>query len=118
MDVNQARTVSTQKGMKAKMDIHKEKMETTIHSIQFYLETIKQVEDALSCVDQKTQGLCKGLTEKTTEPQVDLQAVKTSINTWTGSLEGNITVVKKDFHKAIENTRDSLHEELLSHVSG
>jgi glutamine synthetase type III len=43
---------------------------------------------------------------------VDLQAVKTSINTWTRSLKGDIMDTKKDFHRSIENTRNNLHEEL------
>jgi hypothetical protein len=53
------------KKMKAKMDIYQEKMEAAIHSIRSELEeTIRyQVEDDLACVDQKTQGLCKELTE-------------------------------------------------------
>jgi hypothetical protein len=43
--------------------------------------------------------------------QVDLQAVKTSIDMWTGSLKDDITDAK-DFHEAITNTRNDLHEEL------
>jgi hypothetical protein len=43
---------------------------------------------------------------------VDLQAVKTSINMWTGSLKEDITNTKKDFHKAAENTRTNLYVEL------
>lgn len=55
--------------------------EATIHSIRSELEeAIKHwVEDVLSCVNQKMQGLRKELTEKIVETQVDLQAVKTSI---------------------------------------
>jgi hypothetical protein len=44
--------------------------------------------------------------------QVDLQAVKMSIDTWTGSLKDDITDTKKDFHETIANTRNYLHEEL------
>jgi hypothetical protein len=63
MDIHQARTMSTQEDIKAKMDIHQEKMEAAMQSIRSELEeTIKyQVEDVLLCVDQKTQGLHKGL---------------------------------------------------------
>jgi hypothetical protein len=43
---------------------------------------------------------------------VDLQPVKTSIDTWTRSLEGDTTETKKDFHEAIANTRKDLHKEL------
>jgi hypothetical protein len=60
--------------MKANMDIHQEKIKAAIHSILPKLEeTIKhRVEDVLSCVDQKTQGLRKELTEKIDQTQVDL----------------------------------------------
>jgi hypothetical protein len=58
--------------MKAKTDIHHEKMEAAIHSIWSKVEeTIKyQVEDVLSCVVQKMQGLCKEQTEKINETWV------------------------------------------------
>jgi hypothetical protein len=53
MHIHQARTVSTQVEIKAKVDIHQEKMEAAIHSIPFELEeTIKhRVKDVLSYVD-------------------------------------------------------------------
>jgi hypothetical protein len=70
------------------------------------------VEDALSYVNQKMQGLNKELTENIEETQVDLQAVKTSFGMGTRSLQGDITYTKKDFHKAVENTRNNLHKEL------
>jgi hypothetical protein len=75
MDIHQARTVSTQEEMKAKMDIHQEKVETTIHSVRSQLEEIikYRVEDVLSCVDQRTQGLRKELREKTEETRVDVR---------------------------------------------
>jgi hypothetical protein len=76
LDIHQARTMSTRE-MRAKMAIHQEKMEATIHSIQSKLDEIikHQVEDVPSYVDQKTQGLSKELTEKIKETQ-DLQADK------------------------------------------
>jgi hypothetical protein len=51
-------TMSTQE-METKMDVHQEKMEAMIPSIWSKLEeTIKhRVEDVLSCVSQRTQGL-------------------------------------------------------------
>jgi hypothetical protein len=51
------------------MDIHQEKMVAAVHFIQSELEeTIKhRVAGVLSCVDQKTQGLCKELTEEINE---------------------------------------------------
>jgi hypothetical protein len=57
--------MSTEEEMKAKMDIHQEKMETTIHSIHSELqETVKhQVEDVPSCVDHTMQGLHEELTD-------------------------------------------------------
>jgi hypothetical protein len=78
MDIQQARTESTQEEMKARMDIHQEKMEAAIHSIWSELEeTIKhRVEDVLSCVDQKTPGLRKELTEKIDETWVALAGLK------------------------------------------
>jgi predicted nucleic acid-binding Zn-ribbon protein len=103
MDTHQARTESTQEEMRTKMDMHQKKMEAAIHSLQSKLkETIKHlVEDVLSCVDQKAQGLHKELSEKIDETQVDLQAIKTSIDMQTRTLPETIT-----------NTREHLHEEL------
>jgi hypothetical protein len=84
--------MSTQEEMKARLDIHQEKMEAAIRSIRSKLEEpIKHwVEDVLSCVDQKMQGLNKELTENIVETQVDLWAVKMSFDTWSGSLQGDI----------------------------
>jgi uncharacterized membrane-anchored protein YjiN (DUF445 family) len=103
MDVHQARTMSTKEEIKAKVDIQQEKMEAAIHSIWSELgETIKHwVEDVLSCVDQKIQGLHKELTETIYETQVDLQAIRTSVDMQTESLL-----------EAITNTREHLHKEL------
>jgi hypothetical protein len=42
------------------------------------------------------QDFCKEFTEKIDETQVNLQAVKTSIDTWTGSLKGDIASTKKE----------------------
>jgi hypothetical protein len=69
--------MSTQEEMKTKVDIHQEKMEATIHSIQSELEEgIKHwVEDVLLCNDQKME-----LPNKTEEIQVDLQAAKASLD--------------------------------------
>jgi hypothetical protein len=66
--------VSTQEEIKAKTGIYEEKMEAAVQFIRSELEeTIKRrVEDVLSCIDQKTQGLRKELTEKIDETQVDL----------------------------------------------
>jgi hypothetical protein len=60
-----ARTVSTQEEMKDMMDIYQEKMETAIRFIWSKLEKMikYRVEDVLLCVNQKTQGLHKELTE-------------------------------------------------------
>jgi hypothetical protein len=60
-------------------------MEVAIHSIWSELEeTIKhRAEDVLSCVDQKTQGPRRELTEKIDETQVDLQATRISVDTRT-----------------------------------
>jgi hypothetical protein len=59
--------------------------------------TIKhQVEDFLSYVNRKTQGLCNKLTEKIDETQVDLQAIRTSINMQTKSLLEIITGIREN----------------------
>jgi hypothetical protein len=67
--------------MKPTVSAIQDKMEATIHFIWSELqETIKyRVEDVLSYVDQKMQGLCREVTEKIGKTQVDLQAVKTSL---------------------------------------
>jgi hypothetical protein len=44
--------------------------------------------------------------------QVDLEAVKTSINKWTRSLKDDIMDTKKGFLKAIVNMKNNLHKEL------
>jgi hypothetical protein len=92
MDIHQARTLSNQEDMEAKMDIYQEKIEAAIHFIRSELEeTIKHsAEDVLLCVDQKTQGLCKELAEKIEDTQVDLQAVKVSLNTQMKSLQETV----------------------------
>jgi hypothetical protein len=59
------------------------------------------VEDVLVCADQRTQGLRKELKKKIDETQVDLQAVKTSLDTQMKSLL-----------ETIADTRKGLHEEL------
>jgi hypothetical protein len=91
--------------MKATIDIHQE-METAIHSIRSKLkETIKhRTEDVLSCVDQKTQGPRKQLTEKIDETQVDLQAIRTSVDMRTKSLQETIT------YKEAPSRRDGPHD--------
>jgi hypothetical protein len=43
---------------------------------------------------------------------MDLQALKTSIDMWTGSRKDDIMDTKKDFHSAIANTRSDLHKTL------
>lgn len=82
-----------------------------MHFIQSKLEeTIKhRVEDVLSCVNQTTQGLHEELTD-ISETQIDLQVVKTFIDMWTGSLQGDITDTR--IFTRLENTRSDLHEEL------
>jgi hypothetical protein len=98
----QAGTVHTQE-LKAKMDTHKEKTEAAIHSIRSGLEeTIKhRVEDVLLCVNQEMQVLRQELAENVDEIRVDLQAVKTSLDTRKNSLQETLAV-----------TRNNLHEEL------
>lgn len=42
-----------------------------------------QVKDVVAYVNQRTQGLCKELNKKIDEMQLDLQAMRTSIDKWT-----------------------------------
>jgi hypothetical protein len=78
-------------------------MEAAICSIRSELEeTIKHwLEDILSCVDQKTQGLHKELTKKFDKTHVDFQAIKTSIDTRTNSLLKTITDTREHLHKEL-----------------
>jgi hypothetical protein len=96
-----ARVSATQHEMEVTMKCSQEETDDAIYSIQSELEeTIKHwLEDILACVDQRTQGLCKELKEKIDEMQVDLQAVKTSIDMWTGRFKDNITDANKGFLK-------------------
>jgi gas vesicle protein len=64
------------------------------------------------------QDIGKELKEKADETQADMQAVKTSIDMWTGSLKSDITDTKKDFHEAIANTRNDLHDKLSLMIQG
>jgi uncharacterized membrane protein len=63
-------------------------------------------------VNRRTQGLFKQLHEKIDETHVDLQEVRMSIDMYMRSPMDNMTQTKKDFHAAIVNTRNNLHEEL------
>jgi 2-hydroxy-3-keto-5-methylthiopentenyl-1-phosphate phosphatase len=78
-------------------------MQATIHFIRSKLEeNIKQqLEDAVSCVNQKTQGLHKELTEKIDETQVDLQAIRSSVDMRTKSLLETITDTQEHIHKEL-----------------
>jgi hypothetical protein len=69
-----AKMEANQETVDARIDANQEKMEAATHSIRSKLEetTRCQVEDVLSCVDQKTWGLHKELTEKMDETQLDL----------------------------------------------
>jgi hypothetical protein len=99
MDIHQARTMSIQEEMKANMDIHQEKMEAAIHSIRSKFKTFKNGWKTSCCVNQKMQGPCKELNEKTEETQADLHAVKTSLNTRTNSLQKTPADMKNDLHE-------------------
>jgi hypothetical protein len=92
--------VESTKKIEAKMDIILEKLEAATHSIGSELEeTIKdRVADILSCVVQKAQGLRKELTEKNDETQVDLQAIRTSVDSPTKGLLQTITDTREHLH--------------------
>jgi hypothetical protein len=55
----------------------------------------------MSCVDQRTWGLGKELNGKIDETQVDLQAVKTSLDTLTKSLQETLADQRKDSHEGL-----------------
>jgi hypothetical protein len=78
-----------------------EETEAEISSIWSELEeTIKhRLEDVLSCIDQKTQGIRKELTEKIAETQVDLLTLKSSVNTKTKSLQETLADTRNDLHE-------------------
>jgi hypothetical protein len=78
-------------------------MEAAIYSIWSEFEdTIKhRVEDVLSCLHQKKQGLRKELTNKIDETQVDLQAIRTSVNTCTKSLLETIIDIMEHLHEKL-----------------
>jgi hypothetical protein len=103
IDIRQARIVSTQEEMEAKIDIPQEKLEAAVHSIWSELEeTVKHgVEDDLLCVDQKTWDLRKELNEKIDETQMDLQAVKSSLDMRMKSLQETQTDMGNDIHEEL-----------------
>jgi hypothetical protein len=76
--------------IQVKVDSDQEETKFAINSIQTELEeTMKPlVDDVLAYVGQRTQALRKELIE-IDETQVDLQAVKTSLDTWTKSFQEN-----------------------------
>jgi chromosome segregation ATPase len=85
--------------METMIKCSREETKAVINSIQAELEeTVKhRVKDVLGCVDQRTQGL-KELNKKIDEMQVDLHAVKTSLDTWTKSLQETLADTRKDLH--------------------
>jgi hypothetical protein len=98
MDIHKDRTESTKEEMKAKMSIYQEKMEAAIHSIQSKSEEAMKHrgEDVLACVDQRTQALRKERIEKIDGTQVDVQALKTSLDKRTKSLQENLADTRKE----------------------
>jgi hypothetical protein len=76
-------------------------MEPAVHSFWFELqETIKhRMEDVPSYVVQKTQGLRRVLTEKIDETQVDLQAMRTFVDTRTKSGLETVTDPREHLHE-------------------
>jgi predicted phage tail protein len=87
----------------AKTDVKLNEMSEEILSIQPELEETIQhrMEDLPSCVDQKTQGLCKELTEKNDEKQVDLQTVKMSLDMRTKFLVESLVDMRKGLHEQL-----------------
>jgi dynactin complex subunit len=73
--------------MKATVSVIQEKMEAATSFIRSKLERALKHHrtDVLACVDPRTLGLRKELNKKFEETQVDLQAVKTSLDMRTKS---------------------------------
>jgi exonuclease VII large subunit len=70
-----------QRTLVAQVDRHQEKMENAMHSIRS--ESIRhRIEKAMTCVDHKTQGLHKELSEKIDKTQVELKTMKTTRTLW------------------------------------
>lgn len=59
------------------------------------------MQDFVSCVDQMMQGHRKELNDMIDETQVDIQAVKTSLDTWTKYLQETITEPGNDLHEML-----------------
>lgn len=71
----------------------------TFHPVRVRGDKKHRLEDVLSCIDQKRQGLRKELTEKIGERQVDLEAVKTSIDTRAKNLQETLADAVIDLHE-------------------
>jgi hypothetical protein len=74
-----------------------------INLIQAELEESMKhgVEDIVVCVNQRTQGLCKDCNKSNNEKQVDLQAVKTSLDMQTKSLQETLAYTRNNLHKEL-----------------
>jgi hypothetical protein len=98
-----ARVSAIQYRMEAMMKCIQEETKVAINSVWGELEeTMKhRLEDILSCVNQRSQGLCRELNEKMGEMQVDLQTVKMSLNTWTKNLQETLADTRKDLHEEL-----------------
>jgi hypothetical protein len=110
MDIDQPRSLTTQAGMKPRHTSREVGGRSTLHPVR-----IRE--------DHQTSGgrhtvMCATNNAGSDETQVHLQAVKTSIDTWTGSPKRDIMDAKKGFHKAIVNTRNDLHDELGLMIQG
>jgi hypothetical protein len=128
METTQHKMKASQKEVMAKMEDNKEEMmtreettlimanmeatirsgqeetKTVINSIRSELEeTINtRMENALVAAGQQTQVLREELDGKIMETQRHVQVVQASINTWTGSLRGDMTDIK-DLQKELDS---------------
>jgi hypothetical protein len=95
---------ANQHDMEATIRSGQEETKTGINSIRSELEeTIKtRMEYVVVSLSQHSQGLREELDEKIMETQRHVQVVQASIDTWTGSLQGDITDVKKDLQKELD----------------
>jgi hypothetical protein len=99
MDDHPARSMSTQAEMKAKIDVHEEKMEIVSGSSWRPSNIGCNISCRVSIVRHKK------MTEKTDETQVDLQEVKMSLDTRTKNFQETLRHIKDDFREEVRTMK-------------
>jgi hypothetical protein len=85
----------------SKCDLREDGGRNTIHPVRVGEGHQTSVEDVLSRVDQKKQGLRKELTEKIDETQVNLETIRMSVDTQTKNLLETITDTTERLHETL-----------------